>query len=211
MARVVEAIVPVDAGKLTEYPVPRGVRLDGNSFVKWQHLRWLSSKMARRASYEVQGMARALFDMAQTQSPIGTLPADDEDLADLLRLDLHRWRELRAMTFGPLRNWRPCLSDGEVRLMHPVVLEQVLDVLERREVHELSKEEKATYQRLKRIGEALIKLGVDRAVVGDDVLISRMDEWLKGHCKGNRKQPHYEAALLHAVNSGWLARPRGTE
>jgi hypothetical protein len=195
--------VVVDIDDLEEYAIPRTVRLDGNSFVKWQHLRWLRSKTFRRATYEVQGMARALFDLAQNESPIGTLPDDDDDLADMLKLPVSRLRELRNMEFGPLRNWRPCLSDGERRLMHPVVLEQVLDVLERREMHELSKEDKAYYQRLKRLREALKKIGLCDAAVADDVLISRMDDWLKDHCKGNRKQPHYEAALEHAVRSGW--------
>ena len=197
----------VAADALDEYPIARHIRLDGNSFVKWQHLRWLSSKTARRASWEVKGMVRHLFDMAQMQSPIGTLPDDDDDLADMLGVTLSRMRELRAMEFGPLRNWRPCLSEGERRLMHPVVLEQVLDVLERREVHELSKEDKATYQRLKRLREALQKLGCDKAVVADDILIGRMDQWMQAHCKGNRKANHYEAALVHAANAGWLVRP----
>lgn len=207
-AAQVQGLKLVVADDLPEYPIARAVRLDGNSFVKWQHLRWLSSKTARRASWEVKGMARELFDLAQMQSPIGTLPDDDDDLADMLRVSVSRMRELRAMEFGPLRNWVPCMSEGERRLMHPVVLDQVLDVLERREVHELSKEDKATYQRLKRLGQALEKLGCDKAVVADDVLISRMDQWLQAHCKGNRKTQHYEAALVHAAKSGWLAPPR---
>lgn len=197
------ALSVVGHNHLEEYPIPRAVRMDGNSFVKWQHLRWLSSKMSRRASWEVQGMARALFDMAQTQSPVGTLPDDDEDLADMLRVTTARWRELRAMEFGPLRNWVPCLSEGERRLMHPVVLEQVRDVLERRELHELSKEEKAVVMRKKRLREAMKQLGLTDAVLADNLLMDRMDDWLKGHCKGNRTKRHYEEAIMHAVRQGW--------
>lgn len=117
-AAQVQGLKLVVADDLPEYPIARAVRLDGNSFVKWQHLRWLSSKTARRASWEVKGMARELFDLAQMQSPIGTLPDDDDDLADMLRVSVSRMRELRAMEFGPLRNWMPCMSEGERRLMH---------------------------------------------------------------------------------------------
>lgn len=197
------ALQVINASDLPEYPIARATRLDGHAFVKWAHIRWLSSKSFKRCSWEVQGMARALFDLSQLESPIGTLPEDDEELAMMLRVDLRRLRELRAMEFGPLRNWHPCLSDGERRLMHTVVLEQVRDALERREVHELSKEEKAAYQRVKRLREALEKMGLGADVVADDVLVGRMDEWLKAHCRGNRRQANYDAALLHAVNNGW--------
>ncbi|GGE26711.1 hypothetical protein SAMN05421774_11240 [Gemmobacter megaterium] len=192
---------------LPEYPVARGVRLDGHSFVKWQHLRWLSSRSFRLCSWEVQGMARALFDLSQLESPVGTLPDDDAELAQMLRVDARRMAELRRMEFGPLRNWCPCLSDGEVRLMHPVVLAQVQDAIERREIHELSKEDKATYQRLKRLREALRGMGLSEHVLADDRLIGRMDDWLKQGCKGNRRATHYEAALMHAVAQGWCEGP----
>lgn len=192
---------------LPVYPVARGVRLDGHSFVKWQHLRWLSSRSFRLCSWEVQGMARALFDLCQLESPVGTLPDDDAELAQMLRVDVRRMAELRRMEFGPLRNWRPCLADGEVRLMHDVVLAQVQDAIERREIHELSKEDKATYQRLKRLREALRGMGLSDDVLSDDRLIGRMDDWLKQACKGNRKANHYEAALMHAVAQGWCEGP----
>ena len=195
----------VDLANLPEYPIARTTRLDGHAFVKWAHIRWLSSKTFKRASWEVQGMARALFDLSQLESPIGTLPDDDDELALMLRVDIRRMRELRAMEFGPLRNWSPCLSDGERRLMHAVVLDQVRDALERREVHELSKEEKAAYQRVKRLRETLQRMGLGADALADDVLIGRMDEWLKSHCRGNRKQSHYDAALMHAVAAGWVA------
>ena len=99
-------LVVVDDGSLPEYPIGRSVRLDGHAFVKWAHLRWLSSRTFKRATWEHQGMARALFDMCQMESPVGTLPADDEELAQMLRVDLRTMRGLRQLEFGPLRNWR---------------------------------------------------------------------------------------------------------
>lgn len=196
---------PVDQS-LPEYPVARDVRLDGHSFTKWQHLRWMSSKSFKLSSWEVQGMARALFDLSQLESPVGTLPDDDDELAIMLRVDARRVAELRKLDFGPLRNWQRCTSEGEVRLMHPVVLSQVQDALERREIHELSKEEKAAYARLKRMKEALAGMGLSAEARADDRLMGRMDDWLRETCKGNRKAYHYEAALTHAVAQGWVGR-----
>ena len=37
-------------------------------------------------------------------------------------------------------------------------------------------------------------------------LIGRMDQWLMDQRKGRRTQEVYRSALLHAVQSGWIAR-----
>lgn len=195
-------LVAVDA--LPEYPIARAVRLDSNAFTKWHHHRWLSSTLHLLASYEVQGMARALFDIAQVQSPVGSLPDDNLMLARLLRLDLGIWIEIRARAMSPLHNWALCLSEGERRLMHPVVLEQVRDAIDRREQYVLSREEKAEYQRLKRLCEALADLGCAASVIEDGILMGRMNDWLKAACRGKRTRRSYEQALMHAIRSGWM-------
>lgn len=197
---------PVTPEDLPLYEIGRDQRLDGNSFVKWHTHRWLSSRSFKLCGFEVQGMMRALFDMCQCESPVGTLPDNDEELAVMLRCDVRRLRELRAMEFGPLRNWRPCLCDGERRLMHPVVLEQVKDALERRAEAELSKEEKATSKRLARLEKALIENGMSKAVVSDPVLMQRIDQWLAETHRGNRTQAVYRSAILHAVQQRWIGR-----
>ena len=150
-------VVPDSA--LPVYPLTRDERLDGNSFVKWQTHRWLSSRTYKLCSWEVQGMARALFDLSQHESPVGTLPDDEEELAVMLRCDVRRMRELRAMALGPLRNWVPCLCGNERRLMHPVVLEQVRDALERRAMADLSKDEKAVAIRQHAFGKTGFEFG----------------------------------------------------
>ena len=82
------AIQVVAVADLLEYPLAAHVRLDGNGFVKWQHSRWLNSTSFRKMSWEVQGMARALFDFSQMETPVGTLPDDDEELAFMLRIEV---------------------------------------------------------------------------------------------------------------------------
>lgn len=191
---------------LPQYPIPRDARLDGNSFVKWHTGRWLASKTFKLMPWEHQGMARALFDLCQMESPIGTLPDDDDELAFMLRVELRRMKELRQMDFGPLRNWSRCLSANEVRLMHPMVTMQVQDALERRALAQLSKEDRAVKMRLDRLVRGLEHQGCSKAVVADDVLIRRIDEWLGEHHKGNRTEAVYRSAILHAVQMKWIGR-----
>jgi len=85
----------VESSSLPVYPISREDRLDGHAFLKWWHHRWISSRTFKLASWEAQGMARALFDMAQSESPIGTLPDHDDELAVMLRIDARRIAELR--------------------------------------------------------------------------------------------------------------------
>jgi len=196
----------VSGAALEEYPIERDVRLDSHSFTKWHHLRWLSSRSFKLSTWEVQGMARALFDLSQLESPVGTLPDNDEELAYMLRVDTRRISELRRMEYGPLRNWRPCLSEGERRLMHPVVLAQVQDALDRRELHRLSKDAQATVKRLQRLREALRKIGVKDAALNDEALIQRIDAHLSEHCRGFRTVAAITAALQVAMQQRWLDR-----
>ena len=196
-----QPVPPVD---LPDYPIDRETRLDAHSFMKWWHHRWLNSAMHLTGSYEVQGIAFALFNIAQNQSPVGSLPDDHYMLARLLRIDPAHWSDLCARAVGPLHGWTRCLSDGEVRLMHPVVLGQVSDALERREARTLSTEDAAERQRYKRLREGLTKIGVGPAVLDDGVLMGRLDGWLSAQWKGNRTRAAYEAVMVQAGKEGWF-------
>ncbi|WP_225030468.1 hypothetical protein [Xinfangfangia pollutisoli] len=193
--------VPSD---LPVYPIGRDERLDGHSFVKWWYHRWTSSRTFKLASWEAQGMARALFDMAQSESPVGTIPADNDELAVMLRTDARRIVDLRRQEFGPFRGWRPCLCDGETRLMHPVVLEQVRDAIERRDQRALSGEELAARKRLQRLRDGLKECGLVEAALRDPVLMRRMDEWLAENWKKRRGSEAYGAVILHARRQNWF-------
>lgn len=199
----------IDPADLPVYPIEREERLPELAFVKWQPSRWLNSAGHLRCSYEVQGVARALFDLSTAQSPIGTLPNDDEELAALLRLPIQNWMALRGLgDRGPLRNWELCLCPGkgagEVRFMHHVVLASLQDVLSRRESRERSRGQQAVVKRVQRLREGMVAAGLSPAQAGDEALMKRVDDWLTQVCTGNRTAQHYARAFEHAVRQRWI-------
>jgi hypothetical protein len=198
-------LAPVPEGGLYEYPIARSERLDGQTFVKWWHHRWLASDLCLMGSFEVKGMARDLFDLAQTQSPMGTLPRDPTVVARLLRVEAKHFADLCRLDHSPLSGWQPCITDnGEVRLFHPVVLEQVQDALNRREAWLASKSAAAVREQRRRLVAALRQLGVDARVVADESLIERMDDWLVENWKSKRGAKAYHAVMVAAMESGWF-------
>lgn len=200
---------PVPDEGLFLYPIGKADRLDGHSFYKWQHLRWLSSDSHLMATYEVQGIARALFDLAQNQSPPGTLPQDRAILARMLRIEAHHLDALCRHQHGPLSGWKACIcDDGELRLYHAVVLEQVQDAFDRREAKALANNEKANRARRDRMVIALRAMGCIEDMLRDEVLIARMDDWLVANWKRRRDQAAYERVMIHAQREGWLGPRR---
>lgn len=192
------------------YPIPKEERLDGQTFVKFWHHRWLASDLCLMASFEVKGMALDLFFLAQTQSPMGTLPVNRALVARLLRVDPAHFEALCRHPFGPMDGWRPCLTeDGEARLYHPVVLEQVQDALARRESWLATKSAAAVRERQRRLVAALRELGVNKAVVADQALIERMDQWLADNWRGKRTAEAYHRVLAAAAEGRWFAAVSG--
>jgi hypothetical protein len=196
---------PVAMADLPEYPIPRSERLPELAFIKWVPSQWLNSSGHAKCTYEVQGMARALFDISTAQSPIGTLPDDDEELAFLLRVPMPQFAALRALgARGPVRNWSRCVADGEVRLMHRVVTASLQDVLERRDNRNLSKEAQAEAKRFLRLAEGLQKIGVHADVCGDGILMKRLEDWLNANWRGNRTLRAYMQVIEVARKERWI-------
>ncbi|MEJ6397029.1 hypothetical protein [Yoonia sp. 208BN28-4] len=196
----------VDAAAVLDYPIARDQRLPSHYFTTFWHHRWLNSTLHLTADMAVQGAALNLFFIAQSQTPIGTLPDDDLILSRLLRIDITTWQDLRDRRIGPLHNWHPVNCDGEIRLGHPVVLEVVQDALHRREHNAVSKESKAVYARQQRLKDALSALGLGKDVLADQVLIERMEQWLTDNRPGRRTIQSYEAVVVHAQQQRWFGR-----
>lgn len=210
MIRPAPTLHLIEPTALPVYPIERDERLPELAFIKWQPSRWLNSSGHLKCTYEVQGVARALFDLATAQSPIGTLPDDDEELAALLRMPLNHWVALRSMgDRGPLRNWTHCLCpgkgvDGETRLQHHVVLASLQDVLLRREARETGRGRQVVNKRVQRLRAGMIAAGLSPVQADDPALMQRLDEFLVQAVNGNRMPNHYQAAFDHAVRQGWI-------
>lgn len=186
----------VGPDNLPVYPIPTDLRLTGHYFTKFWHDRWLYSKLRLTARPDVRWAALDLFWLAQKQAPVGTLPDDDGQLASLLLLEIDDWRILRGRVPGPLYKWHRCLSDtGEVRLMHPVVLEVAEEALARR-VHKA--QTAAAWSRrkqLERLRRQIVDAGGSGRQAADEALVERLDAWLDANCSGNRTLDWVRRAL----------------
>lgn len=204
-------LVPIPSAGPGPYPLPRDLRMPTHYFVAWWHNRWLNSTLHLTGSYEVQGVALALYCMAQNQSPMGTLPNDDALLARLLRIDLSRWHDLRRATVSPLHGWYLTDCEGEVRWAHPVVLEMLVEAQGRAETRRMSNEERAVQKRVERLRAALTEIGVHKGVLADRLAIEAMDEWLEVHWKKRRNALAYSRVLNWAASAGLFNRTPETK
>lgn len=78
---------PVDMGDLPEYPLSCDDRLDSHFFMAWERRRWLASDMRLNATPECRALFFDLINIAYDNSPVGTLPMDQNILAKLLMID----------------------------------------------------------------------------------------------------------------------------
>lgn len=198
---------------LPEYPVELcDAHLTSDYFTLFWHDRWLASKLHLKAPLAVQGAALNLFFLARKQSPVGSLPADEELLARLLRVDLADWRGMMAQPITPLHKWTKFCHGDEVVLGHPVVIEICMDALTKREERKASNEGKAVNMRQKRLAEMMQEMGCVQAMCQDKVLIERLDAWLMENHHGQRRRPQIEASikrsLEHAAREGWIGQQR---
>lgn len=185
----------IDLGGLPEYPLDPHQRLTTHFFMAWHHDRWLNSRFRLSAPPDVRGLAFDLFCLSQKQTPVGTLPDDDVQLAALLLLDLRTWQSYRARDWSPLYKWVPCQCDGEVRLMHSVVVEIILESLSLREKRRVEGETGRKRKRMARLPEQVIEAGGTRKMAADGCLLERLDAWLLQHCPGNRTREMVRRAL----------------
>lgn len=191
---------------LPEYPLGRDVRLPGQYFLKFETMRWLNSEMYLTGDPEVRSHYLDLIFISQHQIPIGTLPVAPALQARLCRVDLAHWQALVKREPSPLHHWTLCLCDGgEVRLMHPVVLETLEDQLRRREKAEVARGEDAVRKRLARLRANMAEVGFDKSVIADGVLVERLDAWLGANHRGQRRQDAYDRAYTFAKREGWFA------
>ncbi|NLZ10870.1 MAG: YdaU family protein, partial [Alcaligenaceae bacterium] len=96
--------------------------------------RLLDSDMMALSTGEEFKTALRLWCKSWNQEPAASLPDDDRILAHLAGKELASWRKVKAMA---LRGFIKC-SDG--RLYHPVIAQEAINAMSRREQHQASKD-----------------------------------------------------------------------
>jgi hypothetical protein len=192
------------SGELEDYPISSRDRLDSHYFMQFNIDRYDRSSFRRKAysDPEVGFYGMELFFKSHGETPLGTLPQGDEELAFLLGLSLERWVALKRRGFSPLYNWYPVRCDnGEIRLAHKVVTEVMEAALEGHREHKASNESKAVYARRKRLIESLREAGISDELCADEYAVGWIDEWLLEHHTGQRRMPQ----LLHSITKALRA------
>ena len=205
----------VDATDLPEYPISAESRLDSHYFTQFNHDRYERSEFRRQAyrDPEVGFFGLELFFKSHGETPLGTLPMDDNSLAFLLGLPLDRWLSMKERAFSPIYNWAPVRCDnGQIRLAHPVVKEVMEAALRGHQEHKASNESKAVYARRKRLVDVLRECGCGDDLCNDEFAVGWLDEWLLENHPGQRRMPQLQnsvtRALRVAASEGILARSR---
>jgi len=175
----------VEDSDLPEYPISASERLDSHFFVLWNVKRWMASDF-RRAAYqdpEVGFYGIELFFLSQGETPVGTLPCDDEALAFLLRIRTGVWAELKGRAVGPLNGWSQVMCDnGEIRLAHPVVTDVAIEAMKGKKRNAAKNADDRMRKRLATIREHLVKglpgMGSTAALAKNEELLNAISDWI---------------------------------
>ena len=125
-----------------------------------------------------------LFFLAQDQTPIGTLPCDDDALAFLLRVPPARWRDLNSRDISPLHGWtRVQCDNGQLRLAHPVVTEVALDALGSRKRNDARNADERMRKRLGTIVGHLKQMGAGVAAQTEES-VNAISDWIEDSYPG---------------------------
>lgn len=123
-----------------------------------------------------------LWCEAFKQDPGGTLPDDDGSLARFAGFgpDVASWRTVRAQA---MRGWVPCHVDGDEvrpqnRLGHRVVAEQAVYAWNRKNGRKLGRDAARLSNTKWKVRQQLEKAKRPARLIGDDMLITRLAEWL---------------------------------
>lgn len=183
----------IDLGELPEYPLDGAERLESHWFMPWERRRWLNSDMRLRATPECRAHYFDLICIAYDHQPIGTLPHDVDLLARLLMVREDHFRALCSMPFGPLHNWVPCRVKSEVRLMHTVIVETLVEAISRKEDNRARTDAANRSKALQRVRSKLAAIDVHLA--SNDEAVRWIDGWFEREGVKRRDDAQYRAAM----------------
>lgn len=181
------AVHLVDADDIDIYPISSSERLDSHFFVPWNLKRWRGSEFRRfgYADPEIGWFGMELFFLAQDETPIGTLPCDDDALAFLLRIPPARWRELNSRDVSPLHGWhRVHCDNGQVRLAHPVVTEVAMDALGSKKRNDAKNADERMRKRLGTIINHLKAIPGAARIADMEERVNDISDWIEAQYPG---------------------------
>jgi len=177
----------VDADGIDIYPISSADRLDGHYFLPWHLKRWRGSDTRKKAykDPEVGFYAMELFFKCQDETPIGTLPTDQSDLAFMLHMSTDKFQSLLKRDLSPLRNWYLTQCDnGEIRWAHPVVRDFVLNALSGSRANAAKNADDRMRKRLGTIvGHLKAQQNMAHLARSDD-LVNDISDWIARHYPG---------------------------
>lgn len=190
------SVVLVASDELKHYPISASERLDSHYFLQWNLKRWRASEWRKKVDPECGWYGLQLFFIAQDGSPIGTLPADDHQLAFDLNLPLEKFKALCRREVGPLSGWSQVMCDnGEVRLAHPVVTEVALEALSSKKRNSEAAAKRKLNKRLSDLRTMLEQIGASR-LLAQPQFVERFNDWMEKHHAGaQRREPLVRDAL----------------
>ncbi|WP_295450131.1 hypothetical protein [uncultured Pseudophaeobacter sp.] len=176
---------PVDACELPVYPIEAGERLESHYFVEFHYQRWLTSDTRLLADLEVRSVFLDLICLAQTQSPVGTLPTNPKLLAKLVGLSQEVFDGLCKREVGPLHNWAPCLCDGVQRLHHPVVTEIALKAVNSKKRNAAANANDRERKRFASIRKILVRdIPGGARFAESQSMVEQISGWIEGEYPG---------------------------
>lgn len=189
-----------NAPDIPDYPISAYERLDSHFFLQWNLKRWRGSEFRKKADPEVGWYGLQLFWIAQDETPLGTLPCDDHQLAFDLHLPLEKWRQLCERTISPLHNWEQVMCDnGEIRFAHPVVTEVAVEALGSKKRNAVKNAEDRMRKRLQSIRESLRdKIPGGARMAENDEVVNRISDWIEGAYPGG-------SATVKRIKEAWEA------
>ncbi|MGH1447418.1 MAG: hypothetical protein ACRBBO_15395 [Cognatishimia sp.] len=195
----------VDDSEMDLYPISAKDRLDSHYFLQWNLKRWRGSEFRKRAysDPEVGWYGFELFCMSQDETPIGTLPCDDNQLAFGLHLPLEKWQALTRRDLSPLHGWEKVECDnGETRYAHPVVTEIALEALGSKRRNAAKNADERMRKRLGTIAQNLkANIPGGARIAESEEMINRISDWIEEAYPGG-------SATVKRIQEAWEALSR---
>ncbi|MBE3637479.1 hypothetical protein [Mangrovicoccus algicola] len=199
--------VPTSIDALPRYEISHRERLDSHFFVMWNLKRWRGSRFRKHAykDPEVGFYGRELFDICQDETPVGTLPCEDAEIAFLLRISVPKWRELDGREVSPIYNWHKVMCDnGEIRRAHPVITELLLEALDSKRRNAAKNADERMRKRLGTIAAHLSqKVPGGARIAASDERLNEISDWIDAAYPGGSATEKRVREALAELSKGW--------